>query len=354
MNQIARLQTDPITASNMITRKVVIESAKSLLVGPPSSGKSTLILSTLKQMGVSAYLYLDLADARLNHTTLQEDLDAYVAQEKPEVIVLESFAFQVAIPNASHVIISSETITSVEGFTTYVLHPLDFEEFLAFDHKFDSADQAFSHFIKRGTLPLFFKLDDPMQAKMHQGFFQSRTSPVGYTLLQELAELNTQPVSAHYLYTRLKSKQKISKDKLYAELKQLEERHLIHFVAKLDHPRSAKKVYLYDFKLPSLLGLKKDFTKLFESIVFLELYKRHHQLFYDNNELIIPELDLIVISFAFPSIEGIYKRIEKLHVMTSHIEIITMSEQFDFTIGKTRVDVIPFTQWALLDDDLEA
>lgn len=100
---------------NFIERKVRITHPKTILYGPPKSGKSYLIYDYLSNFDAKDYLYIDLNDFRNDKQEIINNLEEYTFRNKIKVIVLENFDFDFKIPFCESVIISTNKNSHFKG-----------------------------------------------------------------------------------------------------------------------------------------------------------------------------------------------------------------------------------------------
>lgn len=122
---------------------------------------------------------------------------------------------------------------------TLNLYPLDYEEFLAYEHKYDSS--ALNHFFQLGGLAVMHKIYSDERNIYLQKVFQNALDDIEFDILVLCAKFNSQKLSAFTIYERLKAKRKISKDKLYKSFENLVEKKYIHLLEKFNHTRATKK-----------------------------------------------------------------------------------------------------------------
>jgi len=355
MQLLENLYEKPPKNSSYSGRKVQISAKKTLLIGPRKCGKTSLILDHLSTYEEEEYLYIDRADARVNDTTLNEQLLSFLKTHPIRLLVVENYDESFKIPDISEVILSSDERTlKVEGFSTLHVNPLDFEEYIAFDKRHFNINHLFNLYANHGRLPGCAMMEEHENRKYLQECLRlALHDPLSFDIFQFYAIHQSQLLSLHQVYQGLKSQVKISKDKLYKVSETLQNKGLLHLVSKLDAPKAAKKVFLSDFAFKNALTYDKDFQKRFSNIVFCELIKLNTPIYYiDTIELYLPEKEMAVLCIPFLPPELIARRFSKLlsqlhslHVKS--VQVITVgNEGFSEKEGIT-CEILPFWEWAL-------
>ncbi|MCD8477164.1 MAG: hypothetical protein LRY68_04000 [Sulfurospirillum sp.] len=91
------------------------------------------------------YLYIDLADERIDKAEIIDYLETFVRQNSLQLLIIESFDFSFTLPYVPEIILTTPfTCKTLEGFHNDTLYPLDFEEFLAFDKKHSNIEHLFN------------------------------------------------------------------------------------------------------------------------------------------------------------------------------------------------------------------
>ena len=338
-----------------LDRKVTISAKKTLLLGPRKSGKTSLILDHLTHYEKKQYLYLDLSDERVNKLEIAQFLEDFIKKNPIQLLVLEHFDFSFEVPVVEEIILTSSTQHSpLKGFETVILYPLDFEEFIAFDKKHFNIEHLFNLYAHQGTFAHMTQESDQNTHRLVQEMLHLILGHgLEFLVYKRLCELQSTRVSLFQIYNYLKTLTKISKDKLYAITASLEQQKLLFWVEKYQSPSFAKKVYPIDFAFKNALTLKKDFPKLFENMVFLELIKRGKEVFYEEGiDFFIPAENLAILCIGFSTKETIELKIKKLlptfwalHV--KRIEVVTLSSENAFAVEGISFSILPFWEWAL-------
>lgn len=341
--------------SLFLDRKVTITAKKTLLLGPRKSGKTSLILDHLSHYEKGSYLYIDLSDERVEKESVRENLALFLKKNPIKLLVIEHFDFSFALPLVDEIILSTPfTCKALEGFETLYLYPLDFEEFIAFEKKHSNIEHLFNLYANLGT---FAHLVHGSEQNSHRLIQEMLHLILGdgleFLVYKRLCELQGSKISLFQIYNHLKSFTKISKDKLYAITASLSEQKLLFWLEKYNAPSAAKKVYPLDFAFKDALTFKKDFSKRFENMVFLELIKRHKTIFYEEGiDFYLPEEELAILCVGFAPKELIEKKIQKLLPMlwalhVKRIEVVTLSSENALSIEGMSFSILPFWEWSL-------
>lgn len=341
--------------SRFFDRKTTIESKKTFLKGCRRSGKTTLIFDYLTTYSSEEYLYIDLCDERVKNLSFSSNLQKFIELKNIRLLVIEGYDFSFELPHCEEIILSSSSLhVNIEGFENIILYPVDFEEFIAFDRRHFNIEHLFNLFANQGTFPQIV-LDNELDAKKNLQNLIKLALPneTKFTIFKKLTELQSTKVSLFQIYNQLKGSIKLSKDKLYQNVEELQDEGLLYLIEKYDSSKSNKKVYLCDFAIKNALSLKKDFLKRFENIVFSELFKNYGQIYYtDFLDFYLPEEHLGIISAPFSLQESIRTKLTKelvslksLHV--NQIEIISVGNEESFEFEGIPCNIIPFWDWAL-------
>ena len=334
-------------------RKVFLEAKSYQINGITQSGKTQLVKNYLLSLRKNTYLYIDCADVRIDIDEINSYMPKFCKEHKIDVLVLDNYMPKFEFANVSQLIICCEEHYDYEYLETITLYPLDYEEFLAYEHKYDST--ALNHFLKLGSLPVMHKIHQDERNRYIQKTLKLALSEIEFDLLTLCARLMAQKVSAFSLYERLKQTRKISKDKLYVSFDTLHAKNYIHQVAKIDHPKAVKKMYLCDIAYKAALSVEKHFGRLFENMIYLELLKSNRLCFYhDDIEFYIPKADEIILAMPFGDERAVFKRLERIEAFifsyqVRRITAITMNNEGKVSHPFSKVEIVPFDIWALRD-----
>ena len=333
------------------TRKLFLDGGSYQISGITKSGKTQLVKSYLLEHKKSSYLYIDCNDIRIDREQLNHHLGRFCTQNRIDILVLDNYNPEIAFVNVSQLIVTSEHPLELPHLTHRTLYPLDYEEFLAYEYKYDSS--ALNHFIQLGGLPVMHKIAPDERITFLQKSFANSLGDVAFDILSLCAKFNTQKLSPFTIYERLKQKRKIAKDKLYASFERLKTQGYIHQVEKFEHTKATKKLYLCDTSLQSALSVEKHFGRLFENMVLLELVKHNITPYYDEGvDFYIPAKNEIILCKPFADEKRLFKKLELLEAFLfthsiTRITVITMAKEGTLSHPLAKVAIIPFDIWAL-------
>jgi len=334
-------------------RKAFIDENSYQINGISQSGKTKLVKNHLLSLKKNSYLYIDCSDVRINIDMLNTTLSKFCSTNKIDVLVLDNYIKEINFVNVSQLLITCEMHLDIDILESMQLYPLDYEEFLAYEHKYDSS--ALNHFFQLGGLPSMHKVYSDDRNLYIQRALKYSLDAIEFDILKLCAKMMSQKISAYTIYERLKNIRKISKDKLYKSYDNLLAKNYIHTLEKYAHSRATKKIYLCDIALKSALSSEKHFGRLFENMVFLELLKSGVSSFYaDSIDFYLPESDEIILCKPFVDERSLFKKLESIEafIFTHSIKkvtAITMNKEGTLSHPLASVDIIPFDIWALGD-----
>ncbi|MEA3372092.1 MAG: ATP-binding protein [Campylobacterota bacterium] len=334
-----------------VERKTQLHEEHSQIIGVSQSGKSSLIKHYLLQQKKSTYLYIDCSDIRIDVDALNSHLQIFCLEHSIEILALDNYNPAIVLPAVQQILISGEQLFTLEGFELIRLYPLDFEEFLAYEHKFDST--ALNHYLQLGGFPAMHRTPSEDRIPTLQRTLQHALSDIEFSLIWLITKMASQKVSAFALYERLKSERRISKDMLYKSMEQLIDKGYVHQVEKFSHTRATKKLYLCDIAIKHALTTQKHFGRLFENLIFLELLKHDHSIYYaESIDFYLPTENRAILCMPFSNKEMLFKKIEGIEGFlvthqVSRVEVVTMSSEGELHHPFADVEMMPFAIWAL-------
>ena len=334
-------------------RKVFLDEKSYQINGITQSGKTKLVKNYLLGLKKSSYLYIDCCDIRINIEELNSSLASYCNRNKIDVLVLDNYKEQIKFVNVNQLITTSQVHYKTDILETLRLYPLDYEEFLAYEHKYDSS--ALNHFFQLGGFPAMHKVHADERSLYMQHSLKYSLEDVEFDIMVLCAKFISQRLSAFSIYERLRQSRKISKDKLYKSFEALISKNYIHQLSKYNHLRATKKIYLCDTSLKSALSVEKNFSRLFENMIFLELLKSDVECYYDDEiDFYLPQSDEIILCKPFADERQLFKKLESIEefIFTHSIKkvtAITMNKEGSISHPLSQVDIIPFDIWALGD-----
>lgn len=336
-----------------VDRKVHIDSASYQIIGISKSGKTKLIKHYLLGLKKSSYLYIDCRDVRIDIAALNAILTSFCNKNRIDTLALDNYKEGIKIPNVSQLILSSDKRLELYHLELIELYPLDYEEFLAYEHKYDST--ALNHFFQLGGFPIMHKIASDEKNLYIQEFLQTALDDMEFDILRLCAKMLSQKLSAFTLYERLKQSRKVSKDKLYRSYEALLEKKYIHQLEKFNHTKAIKKIYLCDSSLKGALSVEKNFAWLFENMVFLELLKSGVECYYDEKiDFYLPESSEIILCKPFVDERQLFKKLESIEAFIftrsiTKVTAVTMNKEGSISHPLSKVEMLPFDIWALGD-----
>ncbi len=334
-------------------RKLFLEDKSYQISGISQSGKTKLVKNYLLGLKKNTYLYIDCNDIRINIDDLNAGLNSFCNRNKIDVLVLDNYIESINFVNVSQLIITTTLPLKIDILTPLQLYPLDYEEFLAYEHKYDSS--ALNHFFQLGGFAFMHKVSLDERNLSIQHLLKYALDDVEFDILCLCAKFMSQKLSAFTIYERLKTARKISKDKLYKSYDGLVRKNYIHQLQKFNAPKATKKIYLCDTSLKSALSIEKNFGRLFENMIYLELLKSDTECYFDEGiDFYLPASDTIILCKPFADERRLFKKLESIEafIFTHSItKIIAISMNKESTISHplSDVEIVPFDIWALGD-----
>lgn len=331
-------------------RKLSISKKKTILYGPPKSGKSYLIFDYLSLFKSEEYLYIDFTDLKINNFNFYKDIQKFIDQNSIKIVALDNFDFSLSLPKCDSILIATNSYHYLKEFETLLLYPTDFEEFLLFD-KHQNITTSFNYFLKFGNLVKTIQTNQHHKHEQLQEHIKLLSNDkTQLAMLKTIINSSGEIKSLNQLYTTLKKEIKISKDRFYNYCKILENDLVISFLPKLDHEKAAKKIYVYNHALISEVSFKKNFNNIFTNMVYLELRKKFDEIYYDDQiDFYIPQTKEIVLSKPFFIGFNISPKI--LSFIENHniqkITIVTVSNDSSIYIDNIECEINPFYTWAI-------
>ncbi|MCF6331024.1 MAG: ATP-binding protein [Sulfurimonas sp.] len=277
----------------------------------------------------------------------------FCLSNKINTLVFDNYTPDFNFPNISQLIISSQIHYEIDFLITLKLFPLDYEEFLAYEHKYDSS--ALNHFFQLGGFAAMHKINSDERYTYIQKSLKSTLDTQEFEILKLCAKMMAQKLSPFSIYERLKQTHKISKDKLYRCYENLQNKNYIHLVQKINHPKATKKIYLCDISLRLALTSEKNFARLFENMVYLELKKSNKTVYYDDAiDFYLPYTNEIILCVPFADERTLFKKVEAIEafIFTNNVKtisVITMNNEGGISHPLSKIEMMPFDIWALGD-----
>jgi predicted AAA+ superfamily ATPase len=330
--------------------KLNIDSKKCIIQAPWQSGKSSFVIDFASRFPKKEQLFIDLNDFRVDTDTLNKELSFFCKNRLIKLLIIDNYNPSLLLPDVENIVLTTLNPCKIDGFKNITLNPLDFEEFILFEKRHTDIKHIYNRFIICGSLPIMANTDEAVKYRLYNTIIKSWFwDEREFEIFKILCQNQAQKRSNLQIYKQLKTKIAISKDRLYDTFKRFELQKSIFFLQKYNQPRASKKIYLFDFGLKNILFLQKDFSKLLENMIFLELQKRFDEIFYlDNADFYIPQKKIAIISTPFPNKQIVDNKIKKLphEAIVDKIEVVTTTESIIFT-NNPLVEFMPFWEWAL-------
>jgi len=309
-------------------RKIKLDFQNTIISGPKGVGKTFLVFNFLENFK-GKYKYIDFSDYREKNFNFSGI----------ELVIFDNFDFSVEIPPVTTFIITDKK-TRIEGFKNIELKGLDFEEFFSFDNS-QSITHSFDKFLKTGNLPRSIYLEDYFKEEYLKETFE--LLPYNKEILKFFFSHIGEKLTLYQIFQILKKRTKISKDSFYKTTGELIEKRIIYEVNKFNSPKSPKKFYSYNFAFKNILTNKKNILLTFENIVFLEL--NEEEVFYkDTLSFYLPNKNLGIMVVPFANEEILEEKLKKVKDVDK-VQVITISNEFEFEHKNFEVEVTPFWQW---------
>ena len=312
----------------ILDRKIKLNFENSLIYGPKGVGKTFLVFSFL-QNNFYKYKYIDFEDYR------EKDFDF----KGYDLAIFDNFDFSVQLPDITTFIITDKKI-SLPNFKVINFKGLDFEEFFSFDNS-QSITHSFDKFLKTGNFPRSVFLEDYFKEEYLKTIFE--LLPYNKEVLKFFFSHIGEKLTLYQIYQILKRKIKISKDSFYKTTAELIDKKIIYEVNKFNSPKSPKKFYSYNFAFKNILTTRKNILLTFENIVFLEL--NEEEVYYkDTLSFYLPSKELGIMVMPFANDELLEEKLKKVKEVKK-VQVITISNEFDFEWKNFEVEVVPFWRW---------
>lgn len=347
-----RLLEKSKTTSAFLPRKVAIRAPRTILCGAPKTGKTSLAREFLRDF--KQPLYLNLQDPRLQSCLpeLTATLSAFYEQKRPDALVVDHYTPGFPLPERGAILLISEKEIEAQGYSKLFLRGLDFEEYLSFEKRPLQPRHLFNAFLKDGSLPEISRAEPTRRSERKQEILRLLSaSESELAILQALLAHMGQKITANHLYTTLKKRIQISKDRLYATLTDYQSRGMIHLVEKFEQKNAPKKLFFWDFTLANALSYERNFGALVENMLFLELLSLAPSLAYtDKIDLILPDkgLGFFIMPFATPeSLEARLLKVREEREFIDSFIIVTMGLKLEGENLGTPYTALPFWEFAL-------
>lgn len=351
---------DTLIERDILPRRYGISRGRTFIYGAPKVGKTSLALQFA--LGFKKPLYIDLDDMRVKRDEVQAYLLKLYLEKGLDILVLDNYKKDMfgdflggdsnqLLPNLQDIVLIGKIQECPSGFSPKCILPLCFEEFVSFDSKNFALKNLFNFFLKEGNLPQMLEISAYKRLQTKKEWLQSALQG-RMDLFLNILSFQAQSITPNAIYERVKKQMRISKDILYVTLKQWEENGIIFYVPNVID-RGSKKLYFFDFSLPSLISFEKNLSTQLENMLFLELCKICEQRVSSENhnrvvcgtmgEFYIHKSAYIFIPFA--TSELIAQKIA--HIDSTNIAIITLSFEGEGSAEGKKWKAMQFVDFAL-------
>lgn len=333
----------------ILPRRFGLKKGKIHLIGAPKCGKTSIALDFAK--GFRRPVYIDCNDFRNDIETIKKSLLKLYLEKKLDILIVDNFVPNFTLPNFENIILITPSMQNwvPKDFFSKQIYPLNFEEYISFDKKNLSINTLFNHFLKDGNLPEIQYLSEYQKIPRKQEInFLALKQNINFFRL--IIPYQAHKITINQIYTQLKRKIKISKDKSYELMERLSAKQVIYLVPSFIDVNKPKKIYFYDFSLPYSFSPEKSFQAIFENMIFLELIPKNEVIFYDENFHFITQDNYAYICFPFPTQKAIEQKIEEIIIKKSiFLSIIFITIEYESTgkIGQIAWRAISFINFAL-------
>ncbi len=405
---------------NVIKRnyKIPIDTNKIVsLVGVRRSGKTYILYETIQklreQIDSRNIIYINFEDDRLFGITLQHLntlIEAYFElfpQKRDEKIyifldeiqevanwekfvrrIYDTLNAQIFITGSSSKLLSKEIASALRGRSiTYEIFPLSFKEYLQFqniDINFYSSKtlsfikNSFNNYLTKGGFPeIAMENDEDIQKRILSDYVDlivyrdiiERYNIKNLSLIKFLIKyVFSNPatlLSFNKLYNELKSQgYRLSKDTLFDYFSYLNDAYTVFsspvFKSSVkEEKKNPKKIYIVDNGFNYIFNtfFSKDFSKLFENLVFLNLRRKYRDIYYFKEkqeiDFFIPQEKLLVnVSYLIDDQTTLKREINSLEEGMKYFNInksylITTEKDEVFKINDKKIITIPLYKWLL-------
>ncbi len=329
-----------------------------IISGITQSGKTVFCFDSLANLQ-EEYLYIDLDEVSFFNNQWLDQITKNSNLTKTLIIDIYYFDINQYLTNIKNkfkrIIIISWLPLKYEDFFNIKIYPLNFEEFLSFQGlSTENLELLFVKYSQIGGFPILAKYSDNHLIKHLKRLLKFSLSEFDIDLCRDVADNIGVPRSGLNIYYSMKSRRAVSKDKLYRRINELIYENYIITINEYNKS-SIMKYYLIDPALQNIFATKKDFSRLFESMIVSELAKKGEKnlIYYKNIEIYISKNNLAILPFPFAEssvFEKIIKRtLKNLKFLGANtLQIITMNFEETFETKDIKFEAIIFTRWALM------
>jgi len=354
---IENLDNNRPIVENFVPRKYEIGNQKQInIYGARGAGKSALAIDYIAQNHKEESLYIDLDSPALFFQKLSVvDLQIYINENGIKILVLDHWSNQnnVELPIVDQTIIISRKPLGDKIFTLLKIMPLDYEEFLAFEHHI-SQTNGFTHFIKSGTLPLMAQSQKTHLLSMKQ-FLYSKFTLQELKLLSILASHNTEHLSINQIFTFAKEHMRISKDWLYKTISDYESEEILYFISDKSN-KGGRKMLLYDYAASKYLSAQNNFSTQFDTLIGLTLLFHKASIRTLGRDGYVTDEETLIVSAPFGGEDAMWTKSHKKFSLykkegIKKVIMVTVSSQYGYMIENISFEALPFYEWSMGDNE---
>jgi uncharacterized protein len=417
-NIILDFHNQPLPIYKQRNIKIPFDSEKIItLIGSRRVGKTYLFYQLMEEILRTTLkkniLYINFEDERIisDNLKLGDIIDAYYelypnntdkiyfffdeienieGWEKFVRRMYDNYSKNIFLTGSSSKLLHKEIATSLRGRSIYYeIFPLSFTEFLEFSGiSYDDIDStinkakirnAFQNYFQIGGFPEAIDYNNEIRKKTLQTYLDvmiyrdiierhelSNITAVRYFIKKAIVNTSNK-ASINRLFNELKSQGiKVSKESLYNYMDYTQDCYMLYFVNLYDlsvavQSVNEKKIYCIDNGLinASTFKLSKDYGRLLENLVFIELRRYNYEIYYHSDKY---ECDFILtleqepqqalqVAFEFEEqtkkreIRGLMEALQKYNLKEGII--LTMDEEYEFEQENKLIRIIPIWKWMI-------
>lgn len=388
---------------------ISLETGKIItIIGPRRAGKTYLMYQLISKISEQTdVIYINFEDERLEigakdlNLIIEAYLELYPNKNESDIFfffdeiqeikgwekfvrrVYDTISKRIFLTGSSAKLLSKEIATSLRGRTiSYEVLPLSFKEYMRFhniEEDFHSTKGkattifAFNEFMKRGGFPEIVNSPEDIFKKTLSNYFEvmlyrdiaqrygvTNVLPLKMFVKRLLGNISKE-FTINKLYNSFKSEGiKTSKDSLYSFLGYCEDSYILiplnNFHGSKEN-QTIKKIYSIDVGLSQQVSysLNKDFGRILENIILLELKRRGKEVYYfkeaEECDFIIKEKEKVVeaIQVCFELNEDNKKR--EIQALRKVMDKFKLKKGLIITLDQTEkledIEVIPAYIWLL-------
>ncbi|MDO7253524.1 ATP-binding protein [Helicobacter cappadocius] len=332
----------------ILPRRFGLKGGKIHLFGCAKSGKTSIALDFAQKF--KNPIYIDCNDPRINVDNAKSTLLKYYLEKKIDILIVDNFFANFTLPKLENIILisRSKNICLPNDFLSKQIYPLSFEEYISFDRRNLSINTLFNHFLKDGNLPEMQYLSEYQKISRKQEI-NSLVFGNNVDLFKNIISYQSRKITINQLYMQIKKQLRISKDKIYSFIDEIQSNGMIYLLSHMDDFKKPKKIYFYDFSISYAFCADKSFQAIFENMVFLELLSRYKAIHYTDNYDFITEENHVFACIPFPDQRIIEEKIRKSQVKHSKTTIITINYDIEGKTNDINWRAVSFMNFALED-----